>query len=183
MPSSASSAARALEVPAPAEQILRAPVLRWMRFSVRTQESNRLEVPARAQGQHRQAHRMDRRNRADYPGDPGSSMAIRLATSSACSTACRPGRADHRHLLASMRHAGALWQCAAGGGLAGLDPRQHESGSSVKGAPRMSKIGHTFLRKALYMPAMATLYRTDWGRQFRTASRLPASRPSSSSGP
>lgn len=51
--------------------------------------------------------------------------------------------------------------------FAGLDPRQHESGSSVKGKPRLSKIGHAFLRKALYMPAMVTLYRTAWGKLFR----------------
>ncbi|GAA4018546.1 IS110 family transposase [Actimicrobium antarcticum] len=51
--------------------------------------------------------------------------------------------------------------------FAGLDPRQHESGSSVKGKPRMSKVGHTFLRKALYMPAMVTLYKTAWGKIFR----------------
>lgn len=49
----------------------------------------------------------------------------------------------------------------------GLDPRQHESGSSVQGKPRISKIGHAFVRKALYMPAMATLYKTDWGKRFR----------------
>ena len=49
----------------------------------------------------------------------------------------------------------------------GLDPRQHESGSSVKGKPRMSKVGHAFVRKALYMPAMAALYKTDWGKRFR----------------
>lgn len=51
--------------------------------------------------------------------------------------------------------------------FAGLDPRQHESGSSVKGKPRMSKVGHPFLRKTLYMPAMVTLYKTDWGKRFR----------------
>src|SRR5574338_157213 len=50
--------------------------------------------------------------------------------------------------------------------FAGLDPRQHESGSSVKGRPRLSKLGHAFLRKALYMPAMVTLYKTDWGKRF-----------------
>ena len=51
--------------------------------------------------------------------------------------------------------------------FAGLDPRQHESGSSVRGKPRLSKVGHSFLRKALYMPAMVALYRTDWGKLFR----------------
>jgi len=51
--------------------------------------------------------------------------------------------------------------------FAGLDPRQYESGSSIKGKPRLSKIGHSFLRKAMYMPAMVTLYKTAWGKQFR----------------
>ena len=36
----------------------------------------------------------------------------------------------------------------------------------------MSKVGHAHLRKNLYMPAMVTLYRTDWGRRF--LSRLQA---------
>ena len=49
----------------------------------------------------------------------------------------------------------------------GLSPRLHESGSSVHGRPRMSKVGHAFLRRALYMPAMVTLYRTAWGKHFR----------------
>jgi transposase len=51
--------------------------------------------------------------------------------------------------------------------FAGLDPRQHESGSSVRGKPRLSKIGHAFIRKSLYMPAMVTLYKTGWGKQFK----------------
>ena len=33
---------------------------------------------------------------------------------------------------------------------------------------RLSKIGHAFLRKALYMPAMVAMYKTDWGKAFRT---------------
>lgn len=55
-------------------------------------------------------------------------------------------------------------QCAA---FAGLNPRQHLSGSSVHGKTRLSKVGHALLRKALYMPAMVTLYKTTWGRAFR----------------
>jgi transposase len=51
--------------------------------------------------------------------------------------------------------------------FAGLDPRQHESGSSVKGKPRLSKVGHALLRKALYMPAMVATTKTAWGRAFR----------------
>ena len=48
----------------------------------------------------------------------------------------------------------------------GLDPRQHESGRSVRGKPHLSKIGHAFVRKALYMPAVVTLHKTRWGGHF-----------------
>jgi transposase len=51
--------------------------------------------------------------------------------------------------------------------FAGLSPWVYESGSSVKVPPRLSKIGHAALRRALYMPAMVTLYKTAWGRVFR----------------
>jgi len=37
----------------------------------------------------------------------------------------------------------------------GLNPRQRESGSSVRGRSRMSKTGDARLRKALYMPAIS----------------------------
>ena len=49
---------------------------------------------------------------------------------------------------------------------AGLDPRQHESGSSVRGKAHISRVGHSFVRKGLYMPAMYTAYQTTWGRRF-----------------
>lgn len=38
--------------------------------------------------------------------------------------------------------------------FAGLTPKRHESGSSVHGKTRLSKIGHADLRKLLYFPAM-----------------------------
>ena len=37
---------------------------------------------------------------------------------------------------------------------AGLDPRQHQSGSSVHKPARISKTGNTHLRRALFMPAL-----------------------------
>lgn len=40
---------------------------------------------------------------------------------------------------------------------AGLTPSEHESGTSVKGRSRLSKIGNRRLRKALYMPAMTAM--------------------------
>lgn len=41
--------------------------------------------------------------------------------------------------------------------FAGLVPRLRESGSSVRGKPRLSKVGSPRLRKALYFPALAAL--------------------------
>jgi transposase len=51
--------------------------------------------------------------------------------------------------------------------FAGLDPKEHSSGSSVQRKPRLSKMGHSLARRILYMPAMIALYRTGWGRAFR----------------
>lgn len=56
--------------------------------------------------------------------------------------------------------------------FAGLDTRQHQSGSSVHGKARLSKTGHSSIRRALYMPAVTAMTRTDWGRRF--AERLLA---------
>ena len=39
----------------------------------------------------------------------------------------------------------------------GLAPRQFISGSSLKGKPRLSKIGNARLRKALFMPALVSI--------------------------
>lgn len=39
----------------------------------------------------------------------------------------------------------------------GLAPREKLSGTSIKGKPRLSKIGHARLRKALYMPALVSI--------------------------
>ena len=40
---------------------------------------------------------------------------------------------------------------------AGLDPREHSSGSSVHKKPRISKHGNVHLRRALYMPALVAI--------------------------
>jgi transposase len=40
---------------------------------------------------------------------------------------------------------------------AGLDPRQHTSGSSVHQKPRLSKVGNRYLRCALFMPALSAI--------------------------
>jgi transposase len=40
---------------------------------------------------------------------------------------------------------------------AGLDVKEKQSGTSVKGKPRISKRGNKYLRKAMYLPALATI--------------------------
>jgi len=54
--------------------------------------------------------------------------------------------------------------------FAGLNPRQRQSGSSVKGRTRLSKVGSPVLRKALYMPAIVAMKHNPIIRNF--ASRL-----------
>lgn len=56
--------------------------------------------------------------------------------------------------------------------FAGLDTKLHESGSSVRGKPKLSKKGHSAIRGALYMPAVVAMTRTTWGKAF--SSRLLA---------
>jgi transposase len=70
-------------------------------------------------------------------------------------------------LLAFCIHPDRFGKARQAAAFVGIDPRQHESGSSVHAKPRMSKIGHRVLRKALYMPAMVILYKTQWGKLFR----------------
>ena len=56
--------------------------------------------------------------------------------------------------------------------FAGLDTAKRESGTSVRGKPRMSKKGHSAIRRAVYMPALTAMSRTPWGKAF--SSRLIA---------
>jgi anaerobic selenocysteine-containing dehydrogenase len=52
---------------------------------------------------------------------------------------------------------------------AGLDPRTFESGTSVHKRPRMSKVGNSHLRSALYMPALVAVQREPRVRAFYDA--------------
>lgn len=70
-------------------------------------------------------------------------------------------------LLAFLADPARFDNARAVAAFAGLNPRQHRSGASINGKPRLSKVGHAYLRKALYMPAMVALYKTDWGQRYR----------------
>ena len=61
--------------------------------------------------------------------------------------------------------------------FAGLNPQPHESGSSVRRPTRLSKVGHAFLRRALYMPAVVAVSKTAWGRRFRDRLRARGKAP------
>jgi transposase len=50
---------------------------------------------------------------------------------------------------------------------AGLDPRLHESGTSVHKAPRISRHGNKYLRRALFHPAMAASRHDPLAQAFR----------------
>jgi transposase len=168
----------AWQAPSLSEQALRALVLRLDALqSMRTQERNRLEVARDIVKADIASHitwleneikMLAKKIRDHLDNDPDMKNRQELLDSI-------PGIGERTIalLLAFSIHPGRFANARQAAAFAGLDPRQHESGSSVKGKPRMSKVGHSILRKALYMPAMVTLYKTDWGRQFRD--RLAAS--------
>lgn len=55
----------------------------------------------------------------------------------------------------------------------GLSPRHRQSGESVRGKSRLSKVGHARLRKILYLPAMSAMRHNPAAQTF--ADRLKAS--------
>lgn len=162
----------AWQAPTPVEQALRALVLRLDALqTMRTQEANRLEVarPAVREGivQHLQwldqeIKRLSKAIHDHIDADPTLHDKQRLLDSI-------PGLGERTIavLLAFYIEPKRFSNARQAAAFGGLDPRQHESGTSVKAKPHLSKVGHAFLRKALYMPAMVTLYKTAWGSRFR----------------
>ena len=157
--------------PSPAEQALRAMVLRLEALqAMRLQETNRLDVAREAvrkgiedhiawlDGQIKELIKAIKHHIDDDPDLRGKRELLDSI----------PGLGERTIpvLLSYYANTERFDSAKQAVAFAGLDPRQHESGSSICGKPRMSKIGHSFLRKALYMPAMVTVHRTTWGKQF-----------------
>jgi transposase len=69
----------------------------------------------------------------------------------------RIGKATAATLLAEMPEIRTYRSARQAAAFAGLAPRRRESGSSVRGRARLSKIGSSRLRRALYFPAVAAL--------------------------
>lgn len=139
--------------------------------AMRTQERNRLPVARETVRAGIQAHldylekaitEVEAQIRQRIDGDPGLKEQFELLGSV-------PGLGDKTIPVLLSYYGGPIRfkRAREAAAFAGLDPRQHESGSSVRGRPRLSKVGHAPLRKALYMPAMVATTRTLWGRAFR----------------
>ncbi len=162
----------AWEPPSPAERTLRALVSRLDSLQAMcTQETNRLEVSRDVVKANIESHidwlnseikAIKKQIRDHVDDDPDMKNKRDLLD-----TVPGLGERTIATLLAFSMHPGRFTNARQAAAFAGLDPRIHESGSSVRGRPRMSKVGHAFIRKALYMPAMVTLYKTDWGKRFR----------------
>lgn len=160
------------QAPSPAIRELHALVARRSALdAMRTQELNRLPVAREAVREGIEAHlayleqaiaEIEAAIRQKIDDDPGLKAQGALLDSI-------PGLGDKTIPVLLSYYGGPprFDRAKAAAAFAGLDPRQHESGSSEKGKPRLSKIGHAALRKALYMPAMVTITRTAWGRAFR----------------
>jgi transposase len=138
---------------------------------MRTQESNRVQVARDAVRDGIQAHidwldqeikTMTRTIRQHIDNEPEMKNKRNLLDSI-------PGLSERTiaPLQAFCMHPARFANARQAVAFAGLDPRLHDSGSSVHAKLRLSKIGHAYLRKALYMPAMVTLYKTQWGKTFR----------------
>lgn len=167
----AKHAPEAWNAPPLSEQELKAMVLRLEALlAMRTQETNRLQVARESVRQDiahhvawldEQIKQLRKKIKAHINDDPDmrgkSDLLDTIPGVGANTIALLLAYGIHDRRFDNGRQAAAF---------AGLDPRQHESGSSVKQRPRMSKIGHAHLRKNLYMPAIVTLYKTAWGKQF-----------------
>lgn len=160
------------QAPSPAIRELRALVARRDALNaMRTQESNRLLVAQEAVRAGIETHlaylekaiaEIDAALRQKIDDDPSLKEQRALLDSV-------PGLGDKTIPVLLSYYGGAprFDNAREAAAFAGLDPRQHESGSSVRGKPRLSKMGHAPLRRALYMPAMVATTRTAWGRAFR----------------
>ena len=69
-------------------------------------------------------------------------------------------------VMAELGDAEAFGSARAVAAYAGLVPRRHESGSSVRRRPRLSKVGSARLRRALYFPAISAMRHNEAVRVF-----------------
>ncbi len=145
-------------------------------IELRIQESNRLEGAhdsVRASIEHvvqvlqEQIHQIEQQIRQHVDDDPTLRSQRDLLT-----TVPGLGDATVPVLLSHYGDPTRFQSARQAVAFAGLDVRHHESGTSVRGRPHLSKRGNAKLRKAMYMPALVSMSRTAWGKAF--AGRLIA---------
>lgn len=159
--------------PAASQQALRALVLRHHNLSqMHTEELLRSQTAREAVRSSLQAHltwleaelkRVEREIATLIDGDDDLKRRRDLLRSI-------PGVGERTSavVLSFLTQISGIAQARQFAAFAGLTAAIRQSGSSLNAKARMSKTGHTLLRRALYMPAMTTLYRTDWGKLFFT---------------
>ena len=64
-------------------------------------------------------------------------------------------------VIAELGDASAFKSARSVAAYAGLVPRHYQSGTSVRRAPRLSKVGNARLRRALYFPAISAMRHND----------------------
>jgi len=87
------------------------------------------------------------------------------------------GPATITAILAELSPAGGFQSARKMAAFAGVTPRHHQSGSSVRGKSRMSKTGSGRIRKALYMPSLVAKRRNpilfEFAERLRAAGKPP----------
>lgn len=156
----------------PAARQLRALVLRRMSLiDLRTQEQNRLGTVSTEQVQRSIQHVIGHLNQeikdieqqiSDHiDGDPMLKQQRKLLDSI-------PGFGPVTTSAMLCQFGGELRfsKSSQAVAYAGLDVRRHESGTSVRANPGISRKGHGWFRGTLYMPAVTVATNSAWGRAF-----------------
>ncbi len=156
---------------------LRALVLRRQALdSMRTQERNRLgvahpavreSIEALITGLEEQIAEVERKIRELIDQDPDLREQFKLLD-----TVPGLGEKTIALLLSYFSEHQRFDKANQASAFVGLNPQQHQSGTSVNVKTRLSKIGHSAARRALYMPAVVAMTKTAWGKAF--AARLRA---------
>lgn len=168
---------QAWQAPSEALRALRALVLRRKALdTMRTQERNRRAVAHAAvrdsidtliAGLDAQMAEVDRKIRELIKHDPGLREQFKLLDSVPAL-----GKKTIAMLLSYFSEHERFDKANKASAFVGLNVQLHQSGSSVNARPHLSKMGHSAVRRALYMPAVVAMSKTAWGKAF--AARLTA---------
>lgn len=165
------------QAPPETQRALRALVLRRQALdTMRTQERNRLDVAHPAVRESVQAHiadleqkmaEIEQRMRDLINNDPDLREQFELLD-----TVPGLGEKTIAVLLSYFSAHHRFGKANKASAYVGLNVALRQSGSSVRPTSQLSKVGHSSVRRALYMPAIVAMCKTAWGKAF--AARLRA---------